>query len=108
MASKSNATPFTDVASLISVITETDADGYEVVTETLTNEVWCSFQQGVARTEFYESLKVGVKASATVEVWEDDYNRETMVSIMNTQYNILRSYPSGHGTLFLTLEEVVR
>ena len=107
MAVKSNATPMSDICLLISTSAETDADGYGANVES-SREVWCSFYEGTVRSEFYEAAKAGIRVSATVEVWEDDYDGETLVSIEDTRYRLVRSFPSGHGTLYLSLEEVMR
>lgn len=109
MAVKSNATPMSDICLLISTSAEKDADGYSAGRpESTEREVWCSFYEGTVRSEFYEAAKAGIRISATVEVWEDDYEGETLVSAMDTLYRLVRSFPSGHGTLYLSLEEVMR
>lgn len=109
MAQKTNRTPMTDLCRLIRVESLQDADGYAAGTPAETErEVWCSFHEGAVRSEFYEAAKAGIRVSATVEIWEDDYEGETLVSIMDTRYRLVRSFPSGHGTLYLSLEEVMR
>lgn len=108
MAVKSNRAPFTDVCLLIKRETGKDADGYDTDPKITEREVWCSFYEGAVRTEFYEAAKAGIRVSATVEVWEDDYEGEELVSIMDTEYKLVRDFPSGHGTVYLTLEEVIR
>lgn len=104
---KSNHMPFTDLARLISQQTTQDASGYPVKTETET-EVFCSFSVGVNRTEYYEAMKAGVRLSATVEIWELDYNAEELLDYEDKRYKITRVWPTGTGTLQLYLEEVVR
>lgn len=109
MAAKTNRTPFSDVLTLIKTTDKRDADGYLVGTAPAERrEVFCSFVDGASRSEFYEAAKAGIRIAATVEVWEDDYNRERLVSISDTDYKVERVWPSGTGTLFLYLSEVIR
>lgn len=104
---RSNNTPFTDVCSLVTVTTTKDADGYDTTSET-SREVFCSISDGVVRSEYYEAMKAGVKLSVTVEAWQDDYAKETMLDHNGTRYKIERTYPTGYGTIELTCSEVVR
>lgn len=103
---KSNRTPFSDVCELVTITTTKDSDGYDVNTETKT-QVFCSVNIGVVRSEFYEALKAGVKASITVEIWEGDYNSAARIDFSGKRYKVERTYPTGHGTLELTCSEVV-
>ena len=104
--SKSNNTPWMDTLTLISVISQKDDQGFETPTES-SRTIDCNFYDGVSRGEFYESLKAGKKASATVEIWPEDYQKEDIADYNGTKYSVLRHYPSGYGTIFLILEEVV-
>lgn len=105
--SKSNRTPFTDVCGLVKVATTEDADGYETNTESK-RDVFCSVAAGVVRAEFYEAYKAGIELSMTVELWEDDYEADTLLDHDGKRYRIVRAYPTGHGTLQLTCAEVKR
>lgn len=104
---KTNNTPFTDVAQLIAVTETKDASNYTVKTETA-REVFCSFSEGVNRSEYYESMKAGMKLSATIEVWEADYESEKLISHDSKTYEVRRVWPTGADTLYLYLEEAVR
>jgi len=104
---RTNKTPFTDVCTLITATVTTDADGFETKTLTSRN-VFCNVVNGVVRSEFYEAYKAGIQASATVEIYEEDYQNETALSLDNKSYNVVRVYPTGYGTLELTLTEVTR
>ena len=104
---RTNNTPFTDVCKLIAVSTTEDDDGYSTQTET-EREIFCSVCDGVTRSEFYEAYKAGLKLTATVEVYQDDYDCELLLEHDNKRYNIVRVYPTGYGTLELSLAEVVR
>lgn len=109
MALKTNRTPFCDVLTLIKNTNIRDADGYLIDSvPPESREVFCSFIDGASRAEFYEAAKAGMRITATVEIWEDDYNREKLVSISDTDYKVERVWPSGTGTLFLYLSEVIR
>jgi len=104
---RTNRTPFTDVCKLVNASKTVDADGYE--TETLTyNEVCCSIMDGVARTEFYEAFKAGLRLDLTVEIYEVDYNSNIRLVLNDKTYDIVRAYPTGYGTLELTCKEVIR
>jgi hypothetical protein len=104
---RTNNTPFSDVCSLIALEKVYDASGHYTTSETA-REVFCSISDGVVRTEYYEALKSGVKLSATAEVYADDYASETILEHNGTRYNIQRIYPTGYGTLELSLTEVIR
>ena len=109
MATKTNHTPFSDVLTLIKTTETRDADGYLVGNVPAERrQVFCSFVDGASRSEFYEAAKAGIRIAATVEVWEDDYNHEKLVSISDIDYKVERTWPSGTGTLFLYLSEVIR
>lgn len=103
---KSNRTPFSDVCELVATTKGTDADGYVTITETKT-QVFCSVNTGVVRSEFYAALKVGVKLSVTIEVWEEDFNGADKVNFGDKVYKIERTYPTGYGTIELNCSEVV-
>lgn len=103
----SNNTPWMDEISLIAVTATQDAAGYDVTSES-SRAIDCSFYDGVARGEFYESLKAGMRASATVEIWPEDYQNERLAEFDSVRYEVIRHYPSGHGTIYLILQEVIR
>lgn len=107
MALTTNRHSWTDVIDLVAVETEKDDDGYDEATET-SREVFCNFQSGVSRNEFYEGMKAGMQPVATVEVWEDDYEQETLCEYDDVRYSVIRHYPTGSGTLILVLQKVIR
>jgi hypothetical protein len=53
-------------------------------------------------------MKAGVQVSATVEIWEDDFEGERLLEFGGHRYQIGRSWPTGRGTLELYLTEVWR
>ena len=105
---KSNRTPFTDICQLIAVEAQRDKDGYEQDPKESETEVFCSVNAGVVRSEFYEAYKAGIRLSVTVELWENDYSDQTFLEHEKKRYKIVRTYPTGHGTLELTCSEVIR
>lgn len=108
MKNTTNNTPFMDVMTLIGSVVHENADGYTESIEPIETEVFCSIVNGCARSEFYEAAKAGYKITAQAEIYEDDYNKEQRAVFEDSEYNIVRTFPSGHGTLYLSLEEVVR
>ena len=70
--------------------------------------MFCSFTIGASRAEGYAAAKAGMRLPATAELREDDYGGEKRVSISDTGYKVERVWPSGTGTLFLYLSEVIR
>ena len=54
------------------------------------------------------AAKAGVRLSATVEIWEDDFEGERKLERDGDLYEIGRIYPTGRGTLMLYLTEVWR
>lgn len=107
MKISTNRTPWLDDLTLITVTETVDGDGYVEKTET-ERQVACTFSEGVARGEFYEGLKAGMLPSATAEIWEEDYQQETLCRFDSIRYKIIRTYPSGHGTTFLVMEKELR
>lgn len=104
---RSNNTPFSDVCDLISVTATEDADGYETFVEAKT-QVFCSVNQGVVRSEFYEAMRSNVKLSVTIEIWQDDYNDAKLIDFNGKRYEAVRAYPTGHGTIEISCSEVTR
>lgn len=102
-----NRTPWTDVCELISTVSVSDTEGYETTTETA-REIFCTFSQGASRAEYYEAMKAGVRISATVEIWEDDFQGERLLEHEGVRYEIGRVFPTGRGTLEMSLTEVWR
>ena len=104
----SNNTPFTDILTLCSCAETKDADGYTGTQSATERNVFGSFSVGVNRADYYESMKAGVRLSATAEVWEIDFKNETHLRHNGNFYKIGRTWPTGEGTLYLYLEEVIR
>ena len=104
---KTNHTPFTDVCRLITVTESHDENGYTAAREESGEEIFCSISSGTIISEFYEAQKAGIKLSGMAEIWEEEYNREQLLEHEGRRFNIVRVHPTGHGTIELSLEEVV-
>ena len=104
---QTNRAPFCDVIWFVSSSKTEDGSGH-YTEELMGEEILCSVCDGVSRAEFYESAKAGVKLSMTVEIWQEDYNGEPQICYEGKLYNIVRTYPTGRGTLELSCAEVVR
>ena len=102
-----NRTPWCDCVELITTVKTEDADGYVTETESA-REISCTFTNGVGRAEYYEAMKAGVRVSATAEIWEDDFQGERILEHEGKRYEIGRCWPTGRGTLELSLSEVWR
>lgn len=105
---QTNHTPFTDICTLIAQEKRKGEDGYDDSVMETAREVFCSVCDGVTRSEFYEAYKAGVKLTLTVEINDGDYNAERLLEHDGKRYQIIRTYPSGYGTLECTCAEVVR
>ena len=104
-------TPWSDEITLISYTplnnAVQDAQGYDVGTE-VRRKVFCTFEDGVSQNEFYLSLKEGLQANASVELWTVDYQKEKTVEFRSTAYQVIRAFQSSFDTTTLVLSEVVR
>ena len=52
--------------------------------------------------------KAGQRVSASIEIWEDDYDSERLVDFEGKRYEAGRITPTGRGTLLIYLSEVWR
>lgn len=104
---RNNQASFTSYCTLIAQTNVVNENGYDVTTETM-RDVFCNAMAGVSRSEFYEAFKAGMSLSATLEIWQGDYENERLVEHNGTRYEIVRVFPSGYGTLELTCQEVIK
>lgn len=84
-----------------------DPQGYAAVNEKK-RTVFCTFEDGVSQNEFYLSLKEGLRASASVELWTADYRGEEFCEFRGVRYRVIRSFKSGFDYTTLILTEVIR
>ena len=96
-----------DVCDLISVTSTKDSEGYETLTESK-SEVFCNWTDGVSQNEYYLSHKEGFEASASVEIFTDDYAKQKLVDFHGTRYHVIRAFQRRPDFTTLILEEVVR
>lgn len=100
-------TPWSDVCELLVFADNQDPEGYGVEAPTR-REVFCNWEDGVSRKEFYLSDKQGLQAGASVELQRADYEGERYVAFDGGLYRVLRSFPPSFDTLTLILSEVIR
>ena len=96
-----------DVCNLIAQAFVKDKEGYETITETITTH-FCNWQDGVSQNEFYLSHKEGFEASASVEIFSAEYNKEKIVEFHGVRYNVIRAFQRTPDFVTLILEEVIR
>ena len=96
-----------DVCYLIDVVYSKDSEGYETKTENR-KQRFCNWTEGVSQSEFYMSQKAGFEASASVNVFVGDYNKEKIVEFNGVRYNVIRTFHREKDYVTLILEEVVR
>ena len=94
---------FSDKIILRKTATTSDAEGYplEIYTD---NIVWANFKS-VARTEFYSANANGINASIMFVVHVEDWGNQTVIIHNNKQYNVIRSYQKGAGTVEITCSD---
>lgn len=96
-----------DVCDLIAVTHIKDEEGYETTVETPVTR-YCNWTEGVSQNEFYSSHKAGFEASASVEIFTLDYNKEKVVEFHGVRYNVIRAFHREPDYVTLILEEVTR
>lgn len=101
-------TPWSDEIGLVAFDQSQDAEGFVLPQKPALRTVFCTFEDGVSRGEFYNSMKAGLQASASVELWKVDYGKEKYVCFRNQFYRVVRSFPSGFDHVTLILSEVIR
>lgn len=97
-----------DTVTLLRVLSEKDADGYDSGTQAQTAAVSAIFLQGITDSAEADADKRGSRKSAAVEIWEQDYNGEPYVRHKDTLYAAQKCAQTGRGTVKLELLEVWR
>ena len=108
-------TPWSDTVDLIVPNATQAANGFETATET-PHTVFCNWQDGVSQSECYLSKKLGLRASAQVEIYKADMleawprgtSGERFVEFGGVRYKVLRDFPQSFDTQTLILTEVIR
>lgn len=95
---------FSDRITLRTVSVTYDSFGDTVKSYTDT-EVWAN-KKSVTRSEFYSANMSGIKIDAVFEVHTEDFNNQTEISFSSKNYDIVRAYQKGEGTVELMCREV--
>lgn len=93
-----------DVIVLISQKAIQDDVGNFEISE-IENEIFCKIKSS-SRSEFFEAAKEGFKAEIKAEIWEQEYNGETVARIGNKTFNIYRTYKVNEYKRELYLSEM--
>ena len=110
-------TPWSDEITLIWVESGQAASGFESRMEhRSTPPLMCDWEDGVSQSEFYQSMKAGVQASAQAEVstvdyldfWPSGYSGYRLAEFNGRRYRIVRSFAQTFDSLTLILEEAIR
>ena len=110
-------TPWSDEITLIWVESGQAASGFENRMEhRSTPPLMCDWEDGVSQSEFYQSMKAGVQASAQAEVstvdyldfWPAGFTGIRYAEFNGKRYRIIRSFPQTFDSLTLILEEAIR
>lgn len=101
-------TPWSDEVYLLKPDPETDAEGYDVPERMPRRRVFCTFEEGVSQSEFYQADKAGLQASASVELWTADYEGEELVLFADRYFRVIRAFQSSFDCKTLILSEVIR
>ena len=96
-----------DVCDLITMVYAKDREGYETETEVV-NTVFCNWQEGVSQNEFYLAHKEGFQATASVDIFSADYEKQKLIDFHGTRYSVIRAFQRRPDYVTLILEEVVR
>ena len=96
-----------DVCDLIAVIYTKDSEGYETKTEEASTH-FCNWTDGVSQNEFYLAHKEGFQASASVEIFSEEYRKQKIVEFHGVRYNVIRTFHRNPDYVTLILEEVTR
>ena len=96
-----------EVCELIAVSYTKDSEGYETETESVTTH-FCNWTDGVSQNEFYLAHKEGFQATASVEIFSWEYNKEKTVEFHGVRYNVIRAFQRKPDVVTLILEEVTR
>ena len=97
-----------DIVVLLAEESQKDAGGYEIPGEPVRRTVTAIFTEGVDSTAFSQDQKTGPRQSATLEIWQNDYQNEQQLTHNNVLYEVRECKNSGRGTVLLKVEEVWR
>lgn len=101
-------TPWSDEIGLVEFDSSQDEEGYVLPNKPHMRTVFCTFEDGVSQNEFYLSNKNGLRANASVELWNVDYCGEKYVCFNGKFYSVIRAFQSSFDCKTLILSEVIR
>ena len=101
-------TPWSDEIGLVEFDTAQDSEGYLLPAQPPMRTVFGTWEDGVSQSEFYSSMKAGLQANASVEIWTADYESERFVFFRKRFYRVLRAFQSAFDYTTLILQEVIR
>lgn len=101
-------TPWSDEIGLVAFDPSQDAEGYRLPTQPCLRTIFGTWEDGVSQNEFYNSMKTGPQANASVEVWAVDYEGERYICFRGRFYRVIRAFQSSFDHKTLILQEVVR
>lgn len=101
-------TPWSDEIGLLRFDPTQNANGYRADNVPDRRDVFCTFEEGVSQNEFYLSMKQGMQATASVEIWTADYQGEEFACFGKRFFRVLRAFQSGFDYTTLILSEVIR
>ena len=73
-------TPWSDEIGLVEFDTAQDSEGYLLPAQPPMRTVFGTWEDGVSQAEFYSSMKAGLQANASVEIWTADMSRSASCS----------------------------
>ena len=110
-------TPWSDEITLIWAEEPQAASGFSGAIEHRSEPpLMCDWEDGVSQSEFYQSMKAGMAASAQAEVstvdyldfWPAGFTGIRYAEFNGKRYRIIRSFPQTFDSLTLILEEAIR
>jgi SPP1 family predicted phage head-tail adaptor len=94
---------FSDKITLRSYTITKDDYGDPVETPVDVN-VWAN-RKSVKRSEFYAANTSGINASVVFEIHVEDYNNQSCILDGTKEYNVIRTYQTGLGTIEITCSD---
>lgn len=92
--------------SLISILnTSADSIGQVVITEQST-DVYADITS-ISQSEFMQAGQIGLKPDLRFDIWETEYNGETILEYNSIRYSIYRTYMKTNGRVELYTEKRV-
>lgn len=82
-------------------------DSYGDTVNAYTDTIVFANIKSVTRSEFYSANMSGIKIDAVFEVHIEDFDNQTMVTYGTINYDVIRFYQKGEGSVELMCREVV-